>query len=118
MVLVLLLYPRGECRRTSATPKCIGNIPLHKFKVSSGKLVESMRKDKRPLTVTQQSAISLLVTGNTQEETARVLGISLSVISHWVNHHKAFKAELAACKRQQRPLNMTQAVDLVQRGRL
>jgi transposase len=77
-----------------------------------------MSKSKRPLTVTQQSAINLLVTGNTQEETARVLGISLSVISHWVNHSKAFKAELVACNRQQRPLNMTPAVDLWQRGRL
>jgi predicted transcriptional regulator len=77
-----------------------------------------MRKDKRPLTVTQQAAINLLVIGNTQEETARVLGISLSVISQWVNHHKAFKAELAACKRQQRTFNMTPAVDVWQCGRL
>jgi DNA-binding transcriptional regulator YdaS (Cro superfamily) len=62
-----------------------------------------MRKDKRPLTTTQQSAINLLVIGNTQEETARVLGLSQSVISQWVNHHKAFKAELAACRRRLLP---------------
>lgn len=61
-----------------------------------------MRKSKRPLTATQQSAINLLVIGNNIQETAKVLGISASVVSHWVNHNKAFKIELAACKRQLR----------------
>jgi DNA-binding transcriptional regulator YdaS (Cro superfamily) len=59
-----------------------------------------MSKSKRPLTVTQQSAINLLVIGNTQEETARILGISPSVINQWINHSNVFKSELAVRRRQ------------------
>lgn len=68
-----------------------------------------MGKSKRPLTITQESAINLLVIGNTQDETARALGLSPSLISQWVNHSKAFKSELAARKKQMRPGMMPQA---------
>lgn len=52
--------------------------------------------DLRKLTVQQQNAIDLLVTGCSDKEAADKLGLNRSTVTRWRLYHPAFKAELNA----------------------
>jgi len=53
-------------------------------------------RTRQPLSVEQENAIDLLVSGTSDRETAAAVGVSRQTVCGWRNHHPAFVAALNA----------------------